>query len=115
MQRAGLDKALEDLIDVVGWQGMRSSGGAPLSAHKNTQRVSGSRRNPLTSSTPTCPQGEQPALPSVPLPTPPACLPARPPAFPPACLQTYIDAPNAASGPIPDDVSPFFEGPYFEW
>ncbi len=30
-------------------------------------------------------------------------------------LQVFIDAPNAASGPIPDDVSPFFAGPYFEW
>lgn len=30
-------------------------------------------------------------------------------------LQTFIDAPNAASGPIPDDVSPFFTGPYYEW
>ncbi|PSC70237.1 low CO2-induced aldose reductase isoform B [Micractinium conductrix] len=28
---------------------------------------------------------------------------------------TYIDAPNAASGPIPDDVAPHFEGPYYEW
>ncbi|KAL4854860.1 NADPH-dependent aldo-keto reductase [Chlorella vulgaris] len=28
---------------------------------------------------------------------------------------TFIDAPNAASGPIPDDVSPFFAGPYYEW
>ncbi|KAL4421601.1 hypothetical protein ABPG75_010892 [Micractinium tetrahymenae] len=27
----------------------------------------------------------------------------------------FVDAPNAASGPIPDDVSPFFAGPYFEW
>lgn len=27
----------------------------------------------------------------------------------------YVDAPNSASGPIPEDVSPFFEGPYFEW
>jgi hypothetical protein len=30
-------------------------------------------------------------------------------------VQTFIDAPNAASGPIPDDVSPFFAGPYYEW
>ncbi len=29
--------------------------------------------------------------------------------------QTFIDAPNPASGPIPDDVAPFFGGPYFEW
>lgn len=27
----------------------------------------------------------------------------------------YIDAPNAASGPIPDDVAPYFQGPYHEW
>ena len=26
----------------------------------------------------------------------------------------YTDAPNPASGPIPDDVLPFFSGPYFE-
>eukprot|EP00887_Chlorella_sp_A99_P002778 scaffold6.g2778.t1 len=26
----------------------------------------------------------------------------------------FIDAPNAASGPIPDDVSNYFEGPYYE-
>jgi hypothetical protein len=29
--------------------------------------------------------------------------------------KTFIDAPNAASGPIPDDVAPFFAGPYYEW
>lgn len=34
---------------------------------------------------------------------------------PPMGLQVFVDAPNAASGPIPDDVSPFFAGPYFEW
>lgn len=28
---------------------------------------------------------------------------------------TFIDAPNPASGPIPDDVAPFFSGPYYEW
>jgi hypothetical protein len=27
----------------------------------------------------------------------------------------YIDSPNPASGPIPDDVKPYFEGPYYEW
>ncbi|KAL6760730.1 serine hydrolase FSH [Haematococcus lacustris] len=27
----------------------------------------------------------------------------------------YLDAPNLASGPIPRDVKPFFEGPYREW
>lgn len=32
-----------------------------------------------------------------------------------ASLQTFIDAPNPASGPIPDDVAPFFSGPYYEW
>jgi hypothetical protein len=85
-----------------------------LESHTITmQPASGSRWQPLTSSLHT----------HVPLGTPagttqcahPPSLPARPPARPPACLQTYIDAPNAASGPIPDDVSPFFEGPYFEW
>ena len=30
-------------------------------------------------------------------------------------LQVYVDAPNEASGPIPDDVKPYFDGPYFEW
>ncbi|KAL6771888.1 hypothetical protein ACKKBG_A28170 [Auxenochlorella protothecoides x Auxenochlorella symbiontica] len=28
---------------------------------------------------------------------------------------TYINAPNRASGPIPEDVAPFFKGPYYEW
>lgn len=28
---------------------------------------------------------------------------------------TFVDAPNPASGPIPDDVAPFFSPPYFEW
>jgi hypothetical protein len=27
----------------------------------------------------------------------------------------FVDAPNLASGPIPDDVAPFFKGPYYEW
>ncbi|KAL3140879.1 hypothetical protein ABBQ32_005414 [Trebouxia sp. C0010 RCD-2024] len=27
----------------------------------------------------------------------------------------YVNAPNDASGPIPEDVKPYFEGPYFEW
>lgn len=27
---------------------------------------------------------------------------------------TYINAPNRASGPIPEDVAPFFKGPYYE-
>lgn len=27
----------------------------------------------------------------------------------------YVNAPNLASGPIPDDVAPFFKGPYYEW
>jgi hypothetical protein len=27
----------------------------------------------------------------------------------------FVDAPNPASGPIPDDVAPYFQGPYFEW
>ncbi len=27
----------------------------------------------------------------------------------------YVDAPHLASGPIPNDVAPFFEGPYYEW
>ncbi|KAG7668897.1 hypothetical protein Ndes2526B_g00612 [Nannochloris sp. 'desiccata'] len=27
----------------------------------------------------------------------------------------FVDAPNPASGPVPDDVSPFFDPPYFEW
>mmetsp|Transcript_4027 Transcript_4027/g.10029 ORF Transcript_4027/g.10029 Transcript_4027/m.10029 type:complete len:298 (-) Transcript_4027:173-1066(-) len=27
----------------------------------------------------------------------------------------YVDAPNPASGQIPRDVAPFFEGPYYEW
>ncbi|DBA87420.1 TPA: hypothetical protein ACH3X1_004466 [Trebouxia sp. C0004] len=27
----------------------------------------------------------------------------------------YVDAPNAASGPIPEDVKPYFDGPYYEW
>ncbi|MEW5312156.1 MAG: hypothetical protein WDW38_003804 [Sanguina aurantia] len=27
----------------------------------------------------------------------------------------FIDAPHLASGPIPDDVLPYFEGPYYEW
>lgn len=29
--------------------------------------------------------------------------------------QVFIDAPHLASGPIPDDVLPYFEGPYYEW
>ena len=29
--------------------------------------------------------------------------------------QIYIDAPNPASGPIPDDVAPHFGPPHFEW
>eukprot|EP00891_Asterochloris_glomerata_P007178 jgi/Astpho2/7178/fgenesh1_pg.00113_%23_20_t len=28
---------------------------------------------------------------------------------------TYVDAPNDASGPPPEDVKPFFQGPYKEW
>ncbi|KAK2079967.1 hypothetical protein QBZ16_002362 [Prototheca wickerhamii] len=28
---------------------------------------------------------------------------------------TFIDAPNPASGPIPEDVTPFFDPPYWEW
>lgn len=44
--------------------------------------------------------------------SPAAVLPAT---LPPVPRQTFIDAPNAASGPIPDDVAPFFSGPYFEW
>ncbi|GAB4813758.1 hypothetical protein N2152v2_000804 [Parachlorella kessleri] len=27
----------------------------------------------------------------------------------------FADAPNPASGPIPADVAPYFEGPYYEW
>jgi hypothetical protein len=27
----------------------------------------------------------------------------------------YVNAPHTASGPIPKDVAPFFEGPYYEW
>ena len=27
----------------------------------------------------------------------------------------FINAPHAASGPIPRDVLPYFEGPYYEW
>lgn len=27
----------------------------------------------------------------------------------------FVNAPNPASGPVPDDVSPFFDPPYFEW
>eukprot|EP00884_Botryococcus_braunii_P001937 jgi/Botrbrau1/11744/Bobra.0195s0070.2 len=27
----------------------------------------------------------------------------------------YVDAPHLASGPIPNDVAPFFQGPYYEW
>jgi len=27
----------------------------------------------------------------------------------------FVDAPNPASGPIPDDVAAFFKPPYFEW
>ena len=27
----------------------------------------------------------------------------------------FVDAPNPASGPIPDDVAPHFSGPYYEW
>lgn len=30
-------------------------------------------------------------------------------------MQVYVDAPNQASGPIPEDVKPYFEGPYYEW
>lgn len=30
-------------------------------------------------------------------------------------VQVYVNAPNPASGPIPEDVKPYFEGPYFEW
>jgi len=26
-----------------------------------------------------------------------------------------VNAPNAASGPIPEDVKPYFDGPYYEW
>ena len=26
-----------------------------------------------------------------------------------------MDAPNEASGPIPEDVKPYFDGPYYEW
>lgn len=29
--------------------------------------------------------------------------------------QVFIDAPHPASGPIPDDVAPYFEAPYYEW
>ena len=28
---------------------------------------------------------------------------------------TFIDAPNPASGPIPEDVAPHFSPPYYEW
>ncbi|GIL60114.1 hypothetical protein Vafri_14749 [Volvox africanus] len=27
----------------------------------------------------------------------------------------FVDAPHPASGPIPRDVRPYFEGPYYEW
>jgi len=27
----------------------------------------------------------------------------------------YVNAPNVASGPIPEDVKPYFDGPYYEW
>ena len=27
----------------------------------------------------------------------------------------YVNAPNEASGPIPEDVKPYFDGPYYEW
>lgn len=27
----------------------------------------------------------------------------------------YVNAPHPASGPIPNDVTPVFKGPYFEW
>lgn len=30
-------------------------------------------------------------------------------------VQTFVDAPHGASGAIPRDVKPYFEGPYFEW
>ncbi len=30
-------------------------------------------------------------------------------------MQIYLDAPFAASGPIPRDVAPFFKPPYREW
>ena len=26
-----------------------------------------------------------------------------------------MNAPNSASGPIPEDVKPYFDGPYYEW
>ncbi|GFR45059.1 hypothetical protein Agub_g6432, partial [Astrephomene gubernaculifera] len=28
---------------------------------------------------------------------------------------TFVDAPHPASGHIPRDVGPYFQGPYFEW
>lgn len=30
-------------------------------------------------------------------------------------FQVYIDAPHAATGPVPDDVKGRFDGPYFQW
>ena len=30
-------------------------------------------------------------------------------------MQVYVNAPNEASGPIPEDVKPYFDGPYYEW
>lgn len=47
-------------------------------------------------------------------------MPARGPVRPPMRslthhLQTFIDAPNPASGQIPKDVAPYFSGPYHEW
>jgi len=29
--------------------------------------------------------------------------------------QVYVNAPNEASGLIPEDVKPYFDGPYYEW
>lgn len=113
MSRVGLDKDLEDLLDVrrdfVGsmWRCMTGlRGGVPCGdqtdesdAWRSVPRVclpsmncgmpSGMARRVRA---PTC------SLPRV----------ASPPQI------TYINAPNPASGPIPDDVAPFFEGPYYE-
>lgn len=101
-RRAGLDAALADLIDVV----RRGGAGAlvtsvPCFPHATpphaTQCRSVQRQPPNT-------------RPSAAVLNATAVLLWLPP-----LVQTYIDAPNAASGPIPDDVAPHFEGPYYEW
>ncbi len=96
MERAGLAAALDDLIDVASVCVFACLPVLEVGGEIDARRAC----NVLL------------LQPSVFLPR--RLQPARPCPTPPH-KQTYIDAPNPASGPIPDDVTPFFQPPFYEW